>query len=190
MKAIDTRYAGHRFRSRLEARWAVFFDTLGVRWEYEPEGYATSAGPYLPDFLLHLHEPVWFEVKPDSDTLEDDRWPALVKMTHRELVITRGMPRADLRDLTWENAPTCNGWMQSWRPGEFEDGPGAGWDNGRAFCICLTCEGVGIEFEGRSGRMNCCGGGDSQRWHTGEHDRIVNAYRAAHSARFEHGQQS
>jgi hypothetical protein len=50
MKAIETIYAGHRFRSRLEARWAVVFDTLGIRWEYEPEGFETSAGRYLPDF--------------------------------------------------------------------------------------------------------------------------------------------
>lgn len=29
---IQTRYAGCLFRSRLEARWAVFFDHLGIRW--------------------------------------------------------------------------------------------------------------------------------------------------------------
>ena len=52
IRAIETRYAGCRFRSRLEARWAVFFDTMGVRWEYEPKGFVTEAGPYLPDFLL------------------------------------------------------------------------------------------------------------------------------------------
>ena len=37
--AIQTRYAGCRFRSRIEARWAVFFDALGIRWEYEPQGF-------------------------------------------------------------------------------------------------------------------------------------------------------
>ncbi len=52
IKAIETRYAGCRFRSRLEARWAVFFDTMGIRWEYEPKGFVTAAGPYLPDFRL------------------------------------------------------------------------------------------------------------------------------------------
>ena len=26
-------------RSRLEARWAVFFDTAGIAWQYEPEGF-------------------------------------------------------------------------------------------------------------------------------------------------------
>ena len=54
MRAIETEYKGYRFRSRLEARWAVFFDACGVRWEYEPEGYVLPGGRYyLPDFLLH-----------------------------------------------------------------------------------------------------------------------------------------
>jgi hypothetical protein len=52
--AIETRYAGCRFRSRLEARWAVFFDHLGIKWEYEPQGYLVGPDkrPYLPDFRL------------------------------------------------------------------------------------------------------------------------------------------
>ena len=54
LKAINTEYKGYRFRSRLEARWAVFFDACGVEWEYEPEGYDLGDGIYyLPDFLLH-----------------------------------------------------------------------------------------------------------------------------------------
>ena len=54
LKAIETEYRGYRFRSRLEARWAVFFDACGVQWEYEPEGYVLDNGQYyLPDFLLH-----------------------------------------------------------------------------------------------------------------------------------------
>lgn len=56
MQAIETRYKGFRFRSRLEARWAVFFDCLGIQWVYEPEGYELirEAGMlrYLPDFWL------------------------------------------------------------------------------------------------------------------------------------------
>ena len=54
LRAIETEYKGYRFRSRLEARWAVFFDACGVKWEYEPEGYDLgNAIYYLPDFLLH-----------------------------------------------------------------------------------------------------------------------------------------
>lgn len=67
MKAIETYYNGYWFRSRLEARWAVFFDTLGIRYEYEPEGFELSDGTrYLPDFYLPESKS-WFEVKGEMD---------------------------------------------------------------------------------------------------------------------------
>lgn len=53
IKPIETEYKGYRFRSRLEARWAVFFETVGVDWVYEPEGFDLGNGLYyLPDFLI------------------------------------------------------------------------------------------------------------------------------------------
>lgn len=52
IKPIETTYKGYKFRSRLEARWAVFFDSLGVKWEYEKEGYEVKGEWYLPDFWL------------------------------------------------------------------------------------------------------------------------------------------
>lgn len=71
IKAIDTVYEGCRFRSRLEARWAVFLDTLGVRWEYEPQGYLVGARrrPYLPDFYLPELR-WWVEVKGPMERLD------------------------------------------------------------------------------------------------------------------------
>ena len=65
-KAIRTKYGDHLFRSRLEARWAVFFDALGIRFEYEAEGYELSDGTcYLPDFWLPTFSGGCFvEVKP------------------------------------------------------------------------------------------------------------------------------
>lgn len=54
LRAIQTEYNGYLFRSRLEARWAVFFDACGIEYEYEPEGFDLGGGlQYLPDFLLH-----------------------------------------------------------------------------------------------------------------------------------------
>lgn len=53
IKAIETIYNGYRFRSRLEARWAVFFDSAGIEYQYEPEGFELIDGSrYLPDFFL------------------------------------------------------------------------------------------------------------------------------------------
>lgn len=78
IKAIQTHYKGFRFRSRLEARWAVLFDYVGVKWEYETEGFELDDTRwYLPDFWLpdfwsiapksmggQVMQGVFFEVKP------------------------------------------------------------------------------------------------------------------------------
>jgi hypothetical protein len=50
--AIETHYKGYRFRSRLEARWAVFFDQAGITYQYELQGFRLPSGLYLPDFYL------------------------------------------------------------------------------------------------------------------------------------------
>lgn len=68
IRPIETHYKGYRFRSRLEARWAVFFDAIGATWEYEPEGFVLEDGTYyLPDFLLH-------NVGGRGDEFDDDLW--------------------------------------------------------------------------------------------------------------------
>ena len=63
MKAIETVYKGYRFRSRLEARWAVFFDALDIAWTYEPEGFDLDGEWYLPDFWLPGFD-LFVEIKP------------------------------------------------------------------------------------------------------------------------------
>lgn len=66
IKAIDTYYNGNYFRSRLEARWAVFFDLLKLQYKYEPEGYVLDTGEcYLPDFYFPTLD-CYGEVKPDD----------------------------------------------------------------------------------------------------------------------------
>lgn len=67
---IPTNYNGYRFRSRLEARWAVYFDNAGIDWEYEKEGYVVGGVPYLPDFWLPQVN-MWAEVKPMEFTKEE-----------------------------------------------------------------------------------------------------------------------
>jgi hypothetical protein len=71
ISAIQTHYAGCHFRSRLEARWAVFFDALGIKWEYEKEGFTNGSDYYLPDFYLPDTK-TWVEVKGDPDALKRD----------------------------------------------------------------------------------------------------------------------
>lgn len=63
IKAIETVYNGYKFRSRLEARWAVFFDNFGLHYEYEPEGFEGDGWRYLPDFYLPSLR-CYVEIKP------------------------------------------------------------------------------------------------------------------------------
>lgn len=84
IKAIETNYRGYRFRSRLEARWAIFFTALGVEWEYEPEGfvvgwYDEGKFSYLPDFKIKFRHGEWYwvEVKGDPDWLSRE-WNSFV----------------------------------------------------------------------------------------------------------------
>lgn len=109
IKAIETRYKGYRFRSRLEARWAVFFDALGIEWKYEPEGFELSDGTrYLPDFWLsyqssvHVGSGYWIEVKgawPSHEELKKARSLA-VESGHICIILAGEI--GDHSSITWE----------------------------------------------------------------------------------------
>ena len=75
IQPIETRYQGYLFRSRLEARWAVFFDHLRLHWEYEKEGFYIDDVMYLPDFYVRSEsDQGWFiEVKGDVTDTESVR---------------------------------------------------------------------------------------------------------------------
>lgn len=93
IRAIETHYAGCRFRSRLEARWAVFFDALSIAWEYEPQGYELSTGRrYLPDFLLPECG-TWIEVKGSDAQLD------------RELIVTAALELPRMANGDGETGP-------------------------------------------------------------------------------------
>jgi len=62
IKSIPSYYRGIKFRSQLEANYAVFFDEYGIEWEYEVEGYDLDGLWYLPDFWLPEIK-TFFEVK-------------------------------------------------------------------------------------------------------------------------------
>ena len=58
IKSIETYYGGYKFRSRNEAKWAVYLDNIGADWEYEPEGFHLPGGIcYLPDFRIRVKNP-------------------------------------------------------------------------------------------------------------------------------------
>ena len=48
----ETAYDGIRYRSRQHARWAVFFDILGLEHLYEPQAFKIDSALYSPAFFL------------------------------------------------------------------------------------------------------------------------------------------
>ena len=106
IKAIETVYKGYRFRSRLEARWAVFFDALEIQWEYEPEGFDLGKdGYYLPDFWLPTFGGgMYAEVKP----IGGDFTKALrfCESTQQDIWLCEGSP--DFRVYTVAHPQTDN----------------------------------------------------------------------------------
>lgn len=116
MNAIETRYAGCRFRSRLEARWAVFFDALDTRWIYEGEGFQFGKDRYLPDFYIPEWK-AWVEIKATPPNLRESDlcgklWQARREHKERVLLIA-GQPWLGEYDLHLvvpvDGEPTCEG---------------------------------------------------------------------------------
>lgn len=173
---IETVYKGYRFRSRLEARWAIFFDSLGIPWEYEKEGFDIGGKWYLPDFYLPQID-TWIEIKPALGKDDLDEWPdhpfeGCNQISLPHLVVIKGDPWVDPEN---DSEFSYNGFII----GDFYY-----W-----FCECPVCGKIGIEFEGRSARIcgdKCCP--DSDKEYNTHSPRLLEAYRKARQARFEHGE--
>jgi len=112
VKAIDTQYKGYKFRSRLEARFAVFLDAMGISWDYEVQGYDLPInGRYLPDFYLPngdlapgYSRPLWIEVKAGEPTL-----PEINKL--RELAVTTKTAGAFFQGTCKNGDSTFSRWL-------------------------------------------------------------------------------
>lgn len=89
---VPTRYRGVLYRSRTEARWAVFFDVLEAPATYEPESFSLDGAWYLPDFLI-LRWNLFVEVKPENPTpFEIERCARLSAVTERPVLMVCGAP--------------------------------------------------------------------------------------------------
>jgi hypothetical protein len=94
IKAIDTKYKGYRFRSRLEVRWAIYLDSIGIQWVFEPEGYELGNGiRYLPDLWLPELK-MFAEVKPENGFNEKaiHKIKLLVLGTGFDCILLDGIP--------------------------------------------------------------------------------------------------
>lgn len=187
IKPIETVYKGYRFRSRLEARWAVFFDSLGLHWEYEKEGFDLNGKYYLPDFYLP-HLDLWVEIKPG----DPDNWPE----DHCVFDYLENLLESD-EDEEYNNSPIRNFIILVGVPGEgpqdtSDSWPYCGYIPGDCYyrwCECPVCGKIGIEYDGRAARI--CGQKclpNSDKSYNTHSPRLLSAYHRARGARFEHGE--
>lgn len=209
LKAIETQYKGYRFRSRLEARWAIFFDAMALPWQYEPEGFKVENKFYLPDFRVQTpqNEHVWYEVKPESYNVEDYKVSAFNRTVLKSLkhgsypkfcTVLYGDPWSLLIEKKWlQFCPRCESLIPRPPQDEF-------WSVGleKRSTIVIKCESCAIHTLGTGNPSFVWEYGLAtyyMTWRTGAlfvpegslynlRGCVENAAMQARGARFEHGE--
>ena len=180
MKAIETVYNGYRFRSRLEARWAVFFDAMGIKYEYEPEGYNLPRKQrYLPDFFFPEQDGIgkdWSntfgEVKPYAG-VKQDIIEFILKKDAKKLCSLIKMFNGKYRGILLDGPPDFHWYISI----EYEDKEFTFIDE--AFLLWQA---------GREDRFYVYSGCDRDEFDSGDFDkRYVHGVYKSRQARFEHG---
>ena len=176
---IPTLYKNYYFRSRAEARWAVFFDALDIKYLYEPEGFELNDGTrYLPDFYLPESD-TFFEVKGIMTDKDMHKIESLISDLNKPCCI-------GYSDMTFNS---CNNmWNEYYYLAKKEAS------------VLVRCSECGkYYFAGLDGSFECkcCGAYDGDHYFdtraSGDHcywleDEVLDAIKKANQARFEYGE--
>lgn len=152
IEAKPTKYNRRLYRSRLEARWAAFFDLCKWKFEYEP----FDLNGWTPDFIIKEGTQVLVEVKPNLQFFETPKYLKAIEESKRkyELLLLENGPI--------ESAHTC-----------FGDGSALGhlfdYNQSNGFAVLGSFHG-----QGGDGRIGFC------HDHMGWEDRISGAYNEGH----------
>jgi hypothetical protein len=129
--AWPTRYAGVEFRSRLEARWAAFFDLCKWRWDYEP----IDLQGWTPDFTIET--PccrVFAEVKPvDTAGSSDAVFKKAIAHWPKVQVLLLGLGPKQV-------APEIPGWVVPGCLLDPPDGAKYSWHDVHDFLDCASAD--------------------------------------------------
>lgn len=151
MKAKKTVYNGYEFRSKLEAKWAVFFDLCGIKYDYEPEAFICFDGSqYTPDFYLHdvklrsdFVNGVYVEIKPQGYNDSDHKYQERISSAVDTLIVLVGDPvysTDQTENPNYQYSPI--------------------WDNGMVLLYCDNCNeykfDYGVSSKYRCNKCNCC----------------------------------
>lgn len=175
-RGIPTTYGGVRFRSRIEARWAVMFDQLGWRWEYEP----LDLDGYIPDFVLMFTEPLLVEVKHElalSNLVRHCRKIEMSGWEHEALVL--GATPLIAESQTWHLTHVFG--LLGERIGESETPTGWNWDEAIPF-RCGGCKRPSLLHTSMSWRCRASGCYDGDGHIAAMDVDILTRWRLAHEA--------
>ncbi len=174
LKPIETRYKGYRFRSRLEARWAVFFDGLGLRWKYEAEGFDLAGTWYLPDFWIEDWS-AWLEIKPGEPSEDERKRCQLLALlgTSRVLMVCGDPWPDEYKVLEFMSEEPLTEKPMTWVYDQFAQCRRC--DLGWQLCSDHSFADLGRHWQ------RCV---DSDRWPVRDTSKLLAAYAAAREARF------
>lgn len=182
-----TWYNGILFRACLEARWAVFFDCLGISYRYEPHSFDVATGvrcvKYKPDFFLPSLSK-YIEIKPSKPVeIENIRCAAWTRDIGNIYLLFH---------LNEPSDKTENGWL--YYHDETMKGPPLICDK-QYWCECPNCGKIDIE---QCGEIESCGCFNSEYYNQKcEYDdylissnlihseRLMKAYRIAKNRKFD-----
>lgn len=136
INAIPTQYGDRLFRSRLEARWAVFFDALEIRWDYEPQTFTDGSLWYVPDFWV-TGLSCFIEVKPTLPTKEEMLKADLVVAAGADIFFAVGAPT--------KTSEYLEGVVYDHKSGSLMD-----------VVFCGTCDRAALCFCEERPSMKCC----------------------------------
>jgi hypothetical protein len=133
-----TWYNNYYFRSKLEAKWAVFFDLMKIKWEYEPEPFTCDDGSqytpdfYLPKTYLRNTKGVYVEIKPEGFNELGYNQRIASSLKNSQLIVLYGDPIRAIIDVHTRN--NSNEQLCPW------------WDDYMVFMYCDSCNTSKFEF--------------------------------------------
>lgn len=91
--AKTTYYSGCHFKDRVTAQWAVFFESLGLKWRYAEENHNLFGINVTLDFQVQGHRCDFHVIDSEKSQWSPELFMELAKRTHKEIVVLVGPPQ-------------------------------------------------------------------------------------------------
>jgi len=182
---METFYNGISFQTRLEARWAVFYDDLSITYNYwrevtHSDGWVSPSHFWLPE--QHIFVLIKGSSEDGEATDSRDFEAEAVAVAKREkcniYTFFGQIPIVESRVTLDYGDPNNDSAHVVYYAESEEEG---GFDHYHAWCECPVCGMLDVQYGGRAAR-NSCGCLQGDRDHNSGSPRLRVAYKAATEA--------